>query len=339
MVEHKRRAEAEAEHEHIKKGKKMDSTQASNPLLEGHSGLSEEENVDGSSEEEEYLFGEEEEEVASGSSEEEMEEEESAASKGLKQEKKEGSRSIVEEKEEEGYAGSSEEEEEMDDGSGSDGEQRGNKFAEGSNAFRAAFSKIMEKKVADDALGPVLSAHKKLIAKKLDEEANELKVKSEAKKEKRLLREKGHVKPENFLDAKEKSLIRLATKGVVKLFNAVSKAQSVQTGYDISKSQGAKAAKKESKAAFLSELRGASISSSSKPAQFSSVTALSSSNMEVKNGQRDSLNEPRWAALRDDFMLTSSRLKDWDKMQDVAAVDVVNEMQAGHDGSSSSDGD
>lgn len=35
--------------------------------------------------------------------------------------------------------------------------------------------------------GPVLSAHKKLIAKKLDEEANELKVKSEAKKEKRLV--------------------------------------------------------------------------------------------------------------------------------------------------------
>eukprot|EP01018_Ginkgo_biloba_P022183 Gb_02452 [translate_table: standard] len=81
-----------------------------------------------------------------------MEEEESAGSEGLKQEKKEGSGSIVEEKEE-GYAGSSEEEEKLDDGSGSDGEQRGNKFAEGSNAFRAAFSKIMEIKVPDDALG------------------------------------------------------------------------------------------------------------------------------------------------------------------------------------------
>lgn len=191
--------------------------------------------------------------------------------------------------------------------------------------FVQHFRELWRKKVADDALGPVLSAHKKLIAKRLDEEA-EFKVKSEAKKEKRLLREKGHVKPESSFDAKEKSLIRLATKGVVKLFNAVSKAQSVQAGFDVSKSKDAKAARKESKAAFLSELRRENQSISFKPGQFSSVRAHSSSSMqEAKNGQV--ANESGWAALRDDFMLTNSKLKDWDKMKDTASVD---EMPVGH---------
>lgn len=88
--------------------------------------------------------------------------------------------------------------------------------------------KILKKSASDDILGPVLSAHKKLVAEKLAEEDVERKVKGEAKKEKHLIREKGHEKPANFLDTYEKSLIAVATKGVVKLFNAVNKAQHAQ---------------------------------------------------------------------------------------------------------------
>lgn len=340
----KRRAEYTGAHKNCKKTKMADFTEEVNPSQD--SDTHEEENPSENSEEDEYSFGKEEDEVNDDCEEEDevsddceeedevsedCEEEEPSTS--LRQEENDGSRSIIaEEKEEEGYAGSSE-----DETSGSDGENRVVRFAEGSNAFRSAFSRIMEKKVADDSLGPVLSAHKKLIAKKLDEEA-EFKVKSEAKKEKRLLREKGHVKPESFFDTKEKPLIRLATKGVVKLFNAVSKAQSVQAGFNVSKAKDAKAARKESKAAFLSELRRENRPNSFKPGQFSSIKAHSSSIMqEAKNGQQEFANETGWAALRDDFMLTSSKLKDWDKIQDTAAVD---EMPVGHidtDGSSDED--
>lgn len=314
----KRRSENIVADKSIKKTKMSDIKRELNANQASDS--YEEENFSENSEEDGYSFGAEEEDEVNDCEEDE-------SSRSPRQEENDGSRSISaeekQEKDQEDYAGSSE-----DESSGSsDCEKGGVRFAEGSNAFRAAFSRIMEKKVADDALGPVLSAHKKLIVKRLDEEA-EFKVKSEAKKEKRLLREKGHVKPESSFDAKEKSLIRLATKGVVKLFNAVSKAQSVQAGFDVSKSKDAKAARKESKAAFLSELRRENQSISFKPGQFSSVRAHSSSSMqEAKNGQVDTANESGWAALRDDFMLTNSKLKDWDKMKDTASVD---EIPVGH---------
>ncbi|XP_059075959.1 uncharacterized protein LOC131061134 isoform X2 [Cryptomeria japonica] len=318
-----------AEHRHKKKTKKTtaDLSKTLKPKQDSED-LSEQENINEISGSDKYLFGEEdgsEEETNGGFR------ISNGVSITIAEEKEEEEE---EEEEEEGYAGSSEEDED-EDGSNIYGEKKGILFTEGSNAFCAAFAKIMEKKVADDALGPVLSAHKKLIAKKLDEEANELKAKSEAKKEKRLIREKGHVKPENFLDGKEKSLIRLATKGVVKLFNAVSKAQSVQNAFDVSKSKEAKVATKESKAAFLSELRGAS--SSVKPGQISSMKTPSKLIAEAKNEQNNATKEPRWAPLRDDFMLTSSKLKDWDKMPD-AAADIAEEMQGG-DSDNSSDED
>uniref|UniRef100_A0A0D6R259 RRP15-like protein n=1 Tax=Araucaria cunninghamii TaxID=56994 RepID=A0A0D6R259_ARACU len=343
----KRNAEYEAAQKHKKKTKTAVLAEAPNPKPKTIFDSSEEEeeeqenrhesseegededDIAGSSEGEGYSFGEEEEDEASGSSDEEKErQEENGASAN-----KDGEDDEEGEEEEEGYAGSSEEEGDKENGSGSDGgEKPGIRFADGSNAFRAAFTKIMEKKVPDDGLGPVLSAHKKLIAKKLDEEAIKLKVRSEAKKEKRLMREKGHVKLESFLDAKEKSLVRLATKGVVKLFNAVSKAQSVKNSFDVSNSKGAKAATKESKAAFLSELRG--VSRSVKPAQFGPIKTQSSTIGEVKN----EVKEPGWAALRDDFMLTSSKFKDWDKTPDAAAEDVLQEMPV-DDSDNSSDVD
>uniref|UniRef100_A0A2P2M488 Uncharacterized protein MANES_13G059900 n=1 Tax=Rhizophora mucronata TaxID=61149 RepID=A0A2P2M488_RHIMU len=90
------------------------------------------------------------------------------------------------------------------------------KLNEGCRAFGIAFRSIMKKTVSDDALGPVLSGHKKLLAEKLAEEEAEKKVKGEAKKEKQLVGEKGHSKPANFLDSHEKFLISVATKGGIK---------------------------------------------------------------------------------------------------------------------------
>ena len=93
------------------------------------------------------------------------------------------------------------------------------------------------------------------------------------------------------MDAKEKLLISVATKAVVKLLNAVSKAQSSQSGLNPSRSKDAKVLAKRRKQAFFSELK--------KPAAQS--------------------NEVGWAPLRDTYMLTSSKLKDWDKNPEPAS--------------------
>ncbi|XP_011069684.1 RRP15-like protein [Sesamum indicum] len=186
------------------------------------------------------------------------------------------------------------------------------KFTEGIKAFKLAFKKVVKKSGGDEeVLGPVLSAHKKLLAEKLAEEEEEKKVKGEAKKEKHLIGEKGHVKPENYLDAHEKFLLSVATKGVVKLFNAVNKAQTAQKGLNPSRSKDEKVIKKRTKEAFFSELG----KTSSQSAGTGTVVKVGTSNGSVDG------ETPAWAPLRDNYMLTNPKLKDWDKMQDADDAD------------------
>ncbi|KAM3406814.1 hypothetical protein ACQJBY_000716 [Aegilops geniculata] len=139
----------------------------------------------------------------------------------------------------------SSEEEASSSGGESDGERAVTMFQEGCRAFQAAFTKIMEKKLADNPLGPILSADKKLVAAKLAEEADEHKSKGEARKEKRIAAEKGHKIPENAIDNKEKMLIKVATQGVVRLFNEVSKRQT-RKGLNPSRSKDVKSLAKHS---------------------------------------------------------------------------------------------
>ncbi|WZZ12078.1 RRP15-like protein [Brassica rapa] len=200
-----------------------------------------------------------------------------------------------------------EEEDGSDKDENSDGEDHGEiqsgitRFAadDGCNAFKMAFKSIMKSK-GDDALGPVLSAQKNLIAQKLAEEEAEKKAKGQARKAKYLVAEKGHVKPANHLESHEKVLIGVATKGVVKLFNAVNKAQHAQKGLNASRSKDAKVLKKRRKEAFFSEL-GKTPRSDSK--------AQKSSNANEEEA-------PAWAPLRDNYMLANPKLKDWDKKQE-----------------------
>ncbi|KAK6912484.1 Ribosomal RNA-processing protein 15 [Dillenia turbinata] len=221
---------------------------------------------------------------------------------------------------------------EVSEGEGEeDGVQPGiTKFTEGCRAFRMAFKKITKENLTADPLGPVLSRQKRLLAEKLAEEESEQKVKGESKKDKKLVQEKGHVKPDKYLDSHEKFLIGVATKGVVKLFNAVNKAQNAQKGLDPSRFKDAKAIRKRRKKAFFSEL-----SKTSAPAQVDLVKVIDvdeivsswslysvmllglSKRDKPSRGQGDS-EGPTWAPLRDSYMLTSSKLKDWDKMEDTS---------------------
>uniref|UniRef100_A0A1J3IIH3 RRP15-like protein n=1 Tax=Noccaea caerulescens TaxID=107243 RepID=A0A1J3IIH3_NOCCA len=211
-----------------------------------------------------------------------------------------------------------EEEEGSDKDDNSDGEDHGEiqsgitRFAtdDGCNAFRVAFKAIMKKTKGEDALGPVLSAHKHLIGQKLAEEEAERKAKGQARKAKHLVAEKGHVKPASYLDSHEKILIGVATKGVVKLFNAVNKAQHAQKGLNASRSKDAKELKKRRKDAFFTEL-GKTPKTETK-AQKSS------------NSQGD--EAPAWAPLRDNYMLANQKLKDWDKKQETNEGDDFGAM-------------
>ncbi|TKV93471.1 hypothetical protein SEVIR_9G227400v4 [Setaria viridis] len=191
------------------------------------------------------------------------------------------------------------------------------RFEQGCRAFRVAFLKIMAKKLPDDPLGPILSAHKKLVAAKLAEELEEHKPKGEARKEKRMAAEKGHVIPEDHLDSKEKELIKVATKGVVRLFNAVSKAQKPRKDLNPSRTKDAKVLAKERKNTFLAELEMPSHQDkkSQAPSNFSKHTGKDE-------------DEPAWAPLRDTYML-GSKLKDWDKMKDSAAASGQAEVPLG----------
>lgn len=202
------------------------------------------------------------------------------------------------------FSGSENEEE--DEGFGV--QQEVTKFTEGCRAFRMAFLTIMKKNVTNDPLGPILSAHKMLVAEKLAEEEAEHKSKGVIRREKRKAAEMGHVKLAGFLDAKEKLLISIATKGVVKLFNAVNKAQNPQKGLNPAKSKDAKALAKKRKETFFSELK-----------KSTTTITLNSSKMPSLNKANE--DEPGWAPLRDSYMLTSSKLKDWDKMENPASID------------------
>lgn len=202
------------------------------------------------------------------------------------------------------------------------------KFAEGCSAFRTAFRKSINSHLPNDPLGPILAAQKKLVAEKLLEEETERKTKGEAKKEKHLAGEKGHVKPANFLDTKEKLLISIATKGVVKLFNAVNKAQNPQKGLNPSRSRDAKELAKRRKQTFLSELE------KSTPGTTDSSSAFNSSKF-TKSVNKENEDEPGWAPLRDSYMLNSSKAKDWNKMADPAAV--ADQGTLPFDGSSDED--
>lgn len=220
--------------------------------------------------------------------------------------------------EESGGSSDDEREDGHDEGSGkenSEGEETGKiqpgvpRFAEGCKGFRMAFKAIMKKSKEDDTLGPILSAKKHLVAKKLAEEEAERTVRGQAKREKHLVAEKGHVKPANYLDTHEKFLIGVATKGVVKLFNAVNKAQHAQKGLNPSRSKDAKVIKKRRKQAFFSEL---------------GKTSTAEAKTKSSNSTGD--EAPAWAPLRDNFMLANPKLKDWDKKQDTTQANELDGM-------------
>ncbi|XP_045665575.1 RRP15-like protein [Ursus americanus] len=122
------------------------------------------------------------------------------------------------------------------------------------------------------------------------------------------------VKPDVVKDKEtERNLQRIATRGVVQLFNAVQKHQKnvdekvKEAGSSIRKR--AKLISTVSKKDFISVLRGMDASTSEK--------SSTGKNLKAKQTEVKSEEGPGWTILRDDFMMGAS-MKDWDKESDGA---------------------
>lgn len=162
-----------------------------------------------------------------------------------------------------------------------------------------AFQTLVGDEDGDDA--ELLPKTRKQREEELDAKAEE-KERREKKRVKLEIKQRGHVKPtpkgrDVESDMLERRLHNTATKGVVRLFKAVAKAQE--------DAEKAKTMRRKdaliSKSKFLEELRGQS--------------KKSSETEETKASSKASF-------LHDDFMLGSGKMKDWDKEQDVAAKDL-----------------
>ncbi|KAL0281725.1 UNVERIFIED_CONTAM: hypothetical protein Sradi_7293300 [Sesamum radiatum] len=169
------------------------------------------------------------------------------------------------------------------------------KFTEGIKAFKLAFKKVVKKSGGDECIGlmclqgPYCLPTKKLLAEKLAEEEEEKKVKGEAKKEKHL----------------------------------VNKAQNAQKGLNPSRAKDEKGMPVELCVPFRTSALLRSVGrkpSSQSLEKTSSQSAGTVAKVGTTNGSVDG-ETPAWAPLRDNYMLTNPKLKDWDKMRDANAVD------------------
>lgn len=169
-----------------------------------------------------------------------------------------------------------------------------------------AMAKILNKKTSKSK-PTILTKNKELEKEKekLKQERLEKRKQIDKKREWEML---CRVKPDVIKDKEaERNLQRIATRGVVQLFNAVQKHQR-NVGEKVKEVGGsirkrAKLMSTVSKKDFISVLRGMDGTSENSPAGKSPKARQT----EVKSEEG-----PGWKILRDDFMMGAS-MKDWDK--------------------------
>jgi hypothetical protein len=122
----------------------------------------------------------------------------------------------------------------------------------------------------------------------------------------------------------ERTHRRVATRGVVALFNAIAQHQKKNEAQEPAQSSSSKSkeeVKRMSKHGFLDMIKTA---------------AAAKTNEEELKQTKDSTQTPKWNALQDDYML-NSKLKDWDKVSsDEGEREEVTEDWSDVDGSPAS---
>ena len=244
--------------------------------------------------------------------------------------------------------GDSENEEKDSGDEGEDGE-------DGKDGMADMMSKILNQKVKSNV--PVLEKRNTTIMKQIGVERKEQQQLKKAQAERRHTREKQIAKPGDANILHEKTLRKLATKGVIALFNAVAESQRVDAQMEDDSSDKKKEKspaevgvsrvdiKKMSKSNFLDLLTGAGSSSGAKSTPKDedddeedddreddlADSAGSGSEEEGEEGEEEEEEEeeesddgaaPGWSALQDNFLGESStHLKDFDKDSDSEGPD------------------
>ncbi|XP_078484756.1 RRP15-like protein [Ciona intestinalis] len=168
-----------------------------------------------------------------------------------------------------------------------------------------AMAKVLVKQGPKDAETVILAKKTDVASDEEDEEENKLERKRKINK-KRKWEGMNFAKPNVLEKDYERSLQKVATRGVVQLFNAVKKHQkqmeeklkSVTT-----ESKKEKVIQDVDKGKFLDMLKG---------------DIGAPANKSFKDDEED---KPGWSVLRDDFLL-GNNMKDWDKESDEETGDV-----------------
>ncbi|OXB65317.1 hypothetical protein ASZ78_002509 [Callipepla squamata] len=189
-------------------------------------------------------------------------------------------------------------------------EEAANSKAAPGSGWADAMAKVLNKKIPQNK-STILSKSKKLEKEREQEKQERLEKRRKIDK-KREWEMMCRVKPDVVKDReRERNLQRIATRGVVQLFNAV---RTHQKNIDKKVKKGAKSERQRakllssvSKKDFIDVLRSMD-GAKGNPNSAGKATKR-------KQGEVKSEEGPEWNILRDDFMMGAS-MKDWDKESD-----------------------
>lgn len=170
---------------------------------------------------------------------------------------------------------------------------------------------------------PILCAtsHGQFVGTKEKKARRERKATREERKRRKALKEKDNAAPTVLIDEHERALLEIATKGVVKLFNAVTKAQRQADSNSASAAETAppKPVSALSQSEFLQLLKGKG-DSQSEEAEAAAVPR------QAQPDDGSDASKPRWGALQDDFLVKKDvNLRDWDNSSEDENSDVGGE--------------
>ena len=174
------------------------------------------------------------------------------------------------------------------------------------------FAKAFANLVGDDPSREAEVLPKTKKQRRVEAEARREKRARNAEKSRKLeLRERGHVVPKKGVadpasDQLERRLIQTATRGVVRLFNAVSKAQRDAAEADASRDKKKKTTLLSSKG-FMAELTKRT------KARTDDEIEMEAEILKKTAGQKKAEAEGGWDVLSDGYLMGRNKMKDWEK--------------------------
>eukprot|EP00742_Colponemidia_sp_Colp-10_P006633 GILJ01007111.1.p1 GENE.GILJ01007111.1~~GILJ01007111.1.p1 ORF type:complete len:307 (+),score=100.40 GILJ01007111.1:43-921(+) len=201
-------------------------------------------------------------------------------------------------------------------------EESGDEKAPGVS-FAIAMHKILGKRLREEEEAAPILAKYKTTEERIRHEKEQMKKAKELAREKKRLKNKDHVLPDILNKDFERQLLKLATKGVVKLFNAVSQHQKSQDSVSSTKVEDKKLKVDKvdqlSKANFLQLLKK------------NNNESKSSSKLTKAEADSSSSKSPSWSVFKDDYLM-GAKMKDWDKEEE--EEEETGEIEVGDEGSS-----